>query len=36
MGWREDGTEKTYTDEEVEARLKEELPHWYLANSLCS
>ncbi len=32
MGWREDGTEKTYTDEEVEARLKQELPHWYLEN----
>lgn len=32
MGWREDGTERTYTDEEVEARLKEELPSWYLEN----
>lgn len=30
MSWREDGKEKTYTDEEVEARLKEELPNWYL------
>ncbi|MTI63864.1 4a-hydroxytetrahydrobiopterin dehydratase [Methylophaga sp.] len=32
MSWREDGKEKTYTDEEVEARLKEELPKWYLEN----
>jgi len=32
MGWREDGTERTYTDEEVEAKLKAELPHWYLEN----
>jgi 4a-hydroxytetrahydrobiopterin dehydratase len=24
--------EKTYTDEEVEARLKQELPNWYLEN----
>src|SRR5690606_27204780 len=24
--------ERVYTDEEVEARLKEELPHWYLEN----
>ena len=32
MGWREIKQEETYTDEEVEARLKEELPHWYLEN----
>jgi len=32
MSWREDGNEKTYSDEEVEAKLKEELPHWYLEN----
>lgn len=32
MSWREDGKEKTYTDEEVKARLKQELPHWYLEN----
>ncbi|MBD3633289.1 MAG: 4a-hydroxytetrahydrobiopterin dehydratase [Methylophaga sp.] len=32
MSWREDGKEKTYSDEEVEAKLKEELPHWYLEN----
>ena len=24
--------ERTYTDEEVQARLKRELPHWYLEN----
>ena len=32
MGWRERKQEETYTDEEAEARLKEELPHWYLEN----
>jgi 4a-hydroxytetrahydrobiopterin dehydratase len=32
MSWREDGKEKNYSDEEVEAKLKEELPHWYLEN----
>ena len=32
MGWRERKHEETYSDEEVEARLKEELPHWYLEN----
>ena len=30
MAWRESTTEHTYSDEEVEARLKAELPHWYL------
>jgi Pterin-4a-carbinolamine dehydratase len=30
MAWRERTEERTYTDEEVQARLKEELPHWYL------
>ena len=30
MGWRERNHEETYTDSEVEERLKEELPHWYL------
>ena len=30
MAWRERSAEETYSDEEVEARLKEELPHWYL------
>jgi 4a-hydroxytetrahydrobiopterin dehydratase len=32
MGWREIKHEETYNDVEVEARLKEELPHWYLEN----
>ncbi len=32
MGWRERKHEETYTDAETEARLKEELPHWYLEN----
>jgi len=32
MGWRERKHEDTYTDSEVEERLKEELPHWYLEN----
>ena len=32
MGWRERKQEDTYADEEIEARLKEELPHWYLEN----
>ena len=30
MGWRVKQHEETYTAEEVAARLKEELPHWYL------
>ena len=32
MSWRETENEKTYSDEEVEERLKAELPHWYLEN----
>lgn len=32
MGWREENNDKTYNDDEVEAILKEELPHWYLEN----
>jgi len=28
----EHGKERTYNDQEVEARLKQELPHWYLEN----
>lgn len=32
MTWKEKVEEKTYTDDEVEARLKSELPHWYLEN----
>lgn len=30
MSWRDKEEDQTYTDEEVEARLKIELPHWYL------
>jgi len=29
MGWRKRGGEETYSETEIEARLKEELPHWY-------
>ena len=32
MGWREHSNEETYSIEEVEERLKNELPHWYLEN----
>jgi 4a-hydroxytetrahydrobiopterin dehydratase len=32
MGWRERKHEDTYSDEEVEQRLAEELPGWYLEN----
>lgn len=32
MTWREKEEDQTYTDDEVEARLKAELPHWYLEN----
>ena len=32
MGWREDKDERVYSDDEVEAFLKAELPHWYLEN----
>ncbi len=32
MSWREVKDEQTYTTEEVEARLKTELPHWYFEN----
>jgi 4a-hydroxytetrahydrobiopterin dehydratase len=32
MGWRERKLEETYNDAEVEERLQEELPHWYLEN----
>ncbi|MBL1142410.1 MAG: 4a-hydroxytetrahydrobiopterin dehydratase [Proteobacteria bacterium] len=27
--WRKAGKDETYTEEEIEARLKDELPHWY-------
>jgi 4a-hydroxytetrahydrobiopterin dehydratase len=30
MSWREDKDERVYSEEEVEAFLKAELPHWYL------
>lgn len=30
--WREDKAEKVYSDEEIEAYLKAQLPHWYLEN----
>jgi 4a-hydroxytetrahydrobiopterin dehydratase len=32
MNWREKKEEQTYTDEEIEARLKSELSQWYLEN----
>jgi len=32
MAWRERTTDETYSDPEVEVRLKEELPHWHLEN----
>jgi len=30
MQWREKKHEETYSDEEIENRLREELPKWYL------
>ena len=30
MSWRERKQEETYADAEIEARLSDELPHWYL------
>lgn len=30
--WRKKTKDETYTEEEIEARLKEELPHWYYEN----
>jgi len=30
MAWRERTTDQPYSDEEVEEKLKKELPHWYL------
>ena len=30
--WREIKPEQTYTDEQIKARLEDELPHWYLEN----
>lgn len=29
MGWRKPGKDETYTEAEIQARLKEELPLWY-------
>ena len=30
MRWRQRGDDETYSEEEIIARLGEELPHWYL------
>jgi 4a-hydroxytetrahydrobiopterin dehydratase len=27
--WRKEGKDETYTEEEIESRLKDELPEWY-------
>ena len=27
--WRKEGKDETYTEEEIESRLKDELPNWY-------
>ena len=27
--WRKEGKDETYSEEEINVRLKEELPHWY-------
>lgn len=32
MGWRNLTPESVYSDDEINARLSEELPHWYLEN----
>lgn len=32
MGWRKRGLEETYSEEEIVARLKQELPRWYYEN----
>ena len=32
MAWREPENDHVYTDDEIEAILKERLPHWYLEN----
>ena len=29
MGWREIKAEQVYSQEDIEARLQEELPHWH-------
>ena len=32
MGWRERKKEEVYSEEEINNRLQEELPHWYYEN----
>lgn len=32
MGWRTRQHDEPYTDAEIQARLTEQLPHWYLEN----
>ena len=32
MAWRQDKDERTYSEQEVESFLEDELPHWYLDN----
>ncbi len=32
MGWRNKTANEVYSDEEIEQRLNQELPHWYLEN----
>ena len=32
MGWRERKKEEAYSEEEINNRLQEELPHWYYEN----
>lgn len=32
MGWRERSHDQTYTEQEIEERLKADLPHWYYEN----
>ena len=32
MSWREEEKEKVYSDDEVELRLKQDLPFWHLEN----
>ena len=32
MGWRERKAEEAYSQEEIETRLREELPHWFFEN----
>ncbi len=32
MGWRQHEDEEAYSEADIEARLEEELPHWYYEN----